>query len=317
MTSNPRPAANPGKTDIQTTAGRRIVQRASTQNLQGPRAAVEYIEAHLGEPLTLDAIAQATHYSKYHLHRCFVESLGITVAGYIWRRRLTEAARQLALTDRRIVDIAIECGFGSQQAFARAFKTSYKQPPHRFRCESAFYPLQLPALLADEFVSRPPSNQTTRLRFASPDDIPSWMELVGQTVDGYPHLDERAYLGALEEAIGRHEALLFDCDGRVGAAITFSRNASSIDFFGIRPQLRNATIARTLFGAAARELGPRAATVSTTTFRVGDKADTGYRSALLSLGFSESDLLEEYGYPTQRLVADRAALAALCGGIHG
>lgn len=196
MTSNPRTAANPGQMGAQTTTGRCIVQRASTRNLQGPQAAVAYIEAHLGEPLTLDVIAQASHYSKYHLHRCFVESLGITASAYIWRRRLTEAARQLALTDRRIVDIAIEFGFGSQQAFTRAFKIGYKQPPCRFRRGSALYPLQLPALLADEFASQPPADRTTRLRFASPDDVPSWMELVGQTVDGYPHLDEQAYLEA-------------------------------------------------------------------------------------------------------------------------
>ncbi len=180
MTSNPRTAANPGQMGAQTTTGRCIVQRASTRNLQGPQAAVAYIEAHLGEPLTLDVIAQASHYSKYHLHRCFVESLGITASAYIWRRRLTEAARQLALTDRRIVDIAIEFGFGSQQAFTRAFKIGYKQPPCRFRRGSALYPLQLPALLADEFASQPPADRTTRLRFASPDDVPSWMELVGQ-----------------------------------------------------------------------------------------------------------------------------------------
>lgn len=317
MTSNPRTAANPGQMGAQTTTGHCIVQRASTRNLQGPKAAVAHIEAHLGEPLTLDVIAQASHYSKYHLHRRFVESIGITASAYIWRRRLTEAARQLALTDRRIVDIAIEFGFGSQQAFTRAFKIGYKQPPCRFRRGSALYPLQLPALLADEFASQPPANRTARLRFASPDDVPSWMELVGQTVDGYPHLDEQAYLEALEGAIARHEALLLDCNGRIGAAIAFSRNAGSIDFFGMRPQLRNVTMARTLFGAAANELGPRTATVSTTTFRAGDKADTGYRATLLSLGFSESDLLEEYGYPTQRLVADRATLAALCGGAHG
>ena len=39
-----------------------------------------------------------------------------------------------------------------------------------------------------------------------------------------------------------------------------------------------------------------------TTFRAGDKADTGYRDLLKSLGFAERELLIEYGYPTQRFV---------------
>ena len=39
-----------------------------------------------------------------------------------------------------------------------------------------------------------------------------------------------------------------------------------------------------------------------TTYREGDKADTGHRDLLKSLGFAERELLIEYGYPTQRFV---------------
>ena len=39
-----------------------------------------------------------------------------------------------------------------------------------------------------------------------------------------------------------------------------------------------------------------------TTFREGDKADTGYRNTFIGLGFVEDELLVEYGYPTQRLI---------------
>ena len=42
--------------------------------------------------------------------------------------------------------------------------------------------------------------------------------------------------------------------------------------------------------------------ISITTYRAGDKADTGYREELYQLGFAEKELLVEFGYPTQRFV---------------
>ena len=42
--------------------------------------------------------------------------------------------------------------------------------------------------------------------------------------------------------------------------------------------------------------------ISITTFREGDKADTGQREEYKRLGFAESELLTEFGYPTQRLI---------------
>ena len=42
-----------------------------------------------------------------------------------------------------------------------------------------------------------------------------------------------------------------------------------------------------------------------TTFRAGDKADTGYREIWESLGFAEAELLIEFGYPTQRFILHR------------
>ncbi len=54
-------------------------------------AAIDYIENHLHEKLDLDMIAEALHYSKYHLHRMFTGTVGLTIQTYAQRRRLTEA----------------------------------------------------------------------------------------------------------------------------------------------------------------------------------------------------------------------------------
>ena len=50
----------------------------------------------------------------------------------------------------------------------------------------------------------------------------------------------------------------------------------------------------------------RSAQISVTTFREGDKADTGYRKIWGSLGFAQAELLTEFGYPTQRFILQKA-----------
>ena len=104
--------------------------------------AIRYIESHLSAPLGLDQVAAALHYSKYHLHRSFTKTAGITLHDYVSRRRLTEAARLLTDTRRPILDIAFQSGYGSQQAFTDSFRAMYKTTPARFRETEAFYPLQ-------------------------------------------------------------------------------------------------------------------------------------------------------------------------------
>lgn len=85
------------------------------KNIQNITAVIEYIEAHLTEKLDLDTIADAVHYSKYHLHRMFADMTGLTVHDYIQRRRLTEAAKLLVFSDKPILEIALLAGYESQR----------------------------------------------------------------------------------------------------------------------------------------------------------------------------------------------------------
>lgn len=94
--------------------------------------------------LELETVAEAVHYSKYHLHRMFTETVGMTLHDYVQRRRLTEAAKLLAFSRRPISQIALQCGYESQQSFSQAFKSMYKAPPAAYRAAGNFYPLQLP-----------------------------------------------------------------------------------------------------------------------------------------------------------------------------
>lgn len=103
------------------------------KNTQYITAVIEYIEAYLTEKLDLDTIADAVHYSKYHLHRMFADMTGLTVHDYIQRRRLTEAAKLLVFSDKPILEIALLAGYESQQAFTGIFTALYKMSPNRYR----------------------------------------------------------------------------------------------------------------------------------------------------------------------------------------
>lgn len=89
-------------------------------------AVIDYIESHLDGKLELETVAEAVHYSKYHLHRLFTENVGMTIHDYVQRRQLTEAAKLLVFSDKPIIEIAFICGYESQQSFSLAFKAMYK-----------------------------------------------------------------------------------------------------------------------------------------------------------------------------------------------
>lgn len=270
--------------------------------------AVEYIEKNLADGLGLSEVAGATNYSKHYLHRSFSRDAGMTMGDYVSRRRLTEAAKMLVFTDRPVLDIAVSVGFGSQQAFSAAFKRMFKKTPGQYRAAEEFWPLQSRLRLEGAV----PRGTDLSVRFAHPSDRSDWMALLDQVVDGYPHLDEAEYLTHLDRAMARREALVCEADGRMVGALAFSREEGTIDFMAVLPPARGNGVSKALLAAALGELSSRVEVVSTTTFREGDAADTGWRAELLSLGFAEAELLVEFGYPTQRLVVSRNALREAC-----
>lgn len=107
--------------------------------------------AHLAQApcAGLDTASNALHYSKYHLHRLFSQAAGMPIQEYLRRARLTQAARLLVKTNRPILEIALDCGYESQQAFSVAFKRAYHCAPAHFRRRGQFYPLLLSIDAAD------------------------------------------------------------------------------------------------------------------------------------------------------------------------
>lgn len=265
-------------------------------------AAIEFIEENLAGKLNLETVARAVHYSKYHLHRAFTQTTGITLHGYIQRRRLTEAAKLLVFSKRPVIDLALTAGYESQQAFSLAFKEMYKKTPGQYRTQQVFYPLQLRCVLHRTPVKgRPVPEWTARIRPAVCGDLPKWMALARIAVDGFPNLQEDAYLEIVRRRIRLGQALILEDQDIAVGAMLFTPPTGSIDFLGIHPQYRRAGIAEAFLRRALCGL-MQGSILSTTTFRRGDKADPGFRSLLESLGFAEAELLTEFGYPTQRMI---------------
>lgn len=264
--------------------------------------AIDYIETNLTKKIDLDMVANAVHYSKYHLHRMFSETLGMTFHDYLQRRQLTEAAKLLVFSNKSILEIALLSGYESQQAFHNIFKAMYKVSPNEYRKNEKFYPLQLKLQLEGSFqMLDKNSNNGWNITFATEEDISCWMDLVRLVIDGYPHLHEDEHIQVLKQYIKNNQALILK-DGEIAIGIMlFSYKTGSIDFMGAHPLYRKKGIPKAFLDKVIGEL-LRGREISITTYRDGDKADIGRRKEIIDLGFAEAELLVEFGYPTQRFV---------------
>lgn len=81
----------------------------------------DYIEKRLYEPITLADLAAVSLFSPWYSYRLFKQQTGLTPADYIRRLRLSRSALRLRREDCRVLDIALECGFGSVDGYQRVF----------------------------------------------------------------------------------------------------------------------------------------------------------------------------------------------------
>jgi AraC family transcriptional regulator len=97
-------------------------------------AVIEYIDRHLDENLDLATLADVAHFSAFHFHRLFHALQGEPLGDYLRRRRLELAALRLRSQPRvPVLDVALGVGFGSTEAFARAFRARFHCTPTVWR----------------------------------------------------------------------------------------------------------------------------------------------------------------------------------------
>ncbi len=98
------------------------------------RAMVSYVESHAADAkLDLEQMSRKFGYTENYIRELFAGQVGISIMQFYKRRRIILSAVQLLRTDRKILDIALERGFGSHEAYTRAFTKVMGMSPSAFR----------------------------------------------------------------------------------------------------------------------------------------------------------------------------------------
>mgnify|MGYP002796926652 CR=1 FL=1 len=113
--------------------------------------AIQYIEEHLREELTIREIAQQAALAPFYFQKGFSMLCGMTVGDYIRQRRLSAAGLEVLTTDRKIIDIALEFGYDSPDSFTKAFTRFHGLTPAALRksggAARSFAPLRIKVTL--------------------------------------------------------------------------------------------------------------------------------------------------------------------------
>ena len=102
------------------------------------RKAIELILANLGEPLRLNDLAMKVSCSPSYLHRLFKADTGETMAKFIERRRINQAAHDIIVRDATILEIAIGNGYSNHETFCRAFQRQLHITASAYRTTGQF-----------------------------------------------------------------------------------------------------------------------------------------------------------------------------------
>ncbi|WP_327177479.1 AraC family transcriptional regulator [Streptomyces sp. NBC_01335] len=95
--------------------------------------ALEHVELRLDQPIEVEELARIAATSEYHLRRMFSALAGMPLSEYVRRRRLTVAGAEVLAGRETLLEIAVRYGYGSGEAFARAFRAMHGIGPGEAR----------------------------------------------------------------------------------------------------------------------------------------------------------------------------------------
>ena len=97
------------------------------------RRVVAYIDARLGSPISLDDLANVAGVSRFHFHRQFRKSVGVTPREYVLRARIERAKGLLTESDLTVGEVSGAVGFADQSHFSNIFRRLTAMTPRSFR----------------------------------------------------------------------------------------------------------------------------------------------------------------------------------------
>lgn len=109
-------------------------ETAATNYARRMARVLDHIDRHPDGDLRLDALAQVAAFSKFHFHRQFAATFGLSVQVYVSFSRLRRAAFQLACRpEMPVIAVALGAGYESPDSFARGFRKAFGVSPSAFR----------------------------------------------------------------------------------------------------------------------------------------------------------------------------------------
>ena len=105
----------------------------SGQKAEQLKPALEFIETHYGQNITLDEVASHVHLNPAYFSTLFKQSTGSSFKEYLNMVRIEESKRLLTNTDYSIIDIALAAGFDDQSYFSKVFKKYTGLTPRQYR----------------------------------------------------------------------------------------------------------------------------------------------------------------------------------------
>jgi AraC family transcriptional regulator len=95
---------------------------------------LDHIDGHLDGDLDLETVSKVAAFSKFHFHRQFKAFFGLSLHRYVQLARMRQASKRLAREEgESVTEIALDAGYETPDAFARAFRQRFAQSPSDFR----------------------------------------------------------------------------------------------------------------------------------------------------------------------------------------
>ena len=141
--------------------------------------------------------------------------------------------------------------------------------------------------------------------FGNEKDIDSWMELVQSVRWNFPGLETDEKLQEHKQTVLRfmqkESAICVKVNSKVVGVLLFSKKRNMICCLAVLPEYRKQGFASALITAAIENLD-KTRDITVSTFRADDEKGVAPRALYKEFGFVEGELIEEFGYPNQRLV---------------
>ena len=99
--------------------------------------ALETVAERLDHPWTVEEVAAETAFSRFHCQRMFCAMTGESIAALVRRLRLEQAAWRLRHERLDVLEVALDAGYNSAEAFSRAFRRACRMSPGRYHTASS------------------------------------------------------------------------------------------------------------------------------------------------------------------------------------